>query len=200
VSERPAASAIVLAGGRSTRFGRDKLAEPIAGAPLLAHAVRAVASVSREVLVLGRDGIDERAGPGRVPLRHVRDADPFSGPLTALATGLELAREPLAIVVAGDMPTLSPDVLLAMLRALDAGSGIEAACLVHRGRRQQLPLALRVGAGTSVARRLVGGGERRLGALLEALRARDLPETDWRPLDPAAATLRDVDRPEDLPR
>jgi hypothetical protein len=59
-------------------------------------------------------------------------------------------------------------------------------------------MAVRVGAATSAARKLVGGGERRLQALPESLLARDLAEGDWRALDPEAATLRDVDRPEDL--
>ena len=42
----PAVSAIVLAGGASTRFGRDKLAEPVDGRPLLHHAAEAVAAVA----------------------------------------------------------------------------------------------------------------------------------------------------------
>lgn len=196
----PPASGIVLAGGRSSRFGRDKLAEPLAGRPLLDHAILAVASIASEVLVLGREARAGAAPPGaRVSIRVVPDAEPFGGPLVALATGLELAAEPLAIVVGGDMPTLAPEVLVTLLRELEAADGVDAACLVHRGRRQSLPLAVRVGAGTSAARRLVGAAERRLGALPEALRTRDLPETDWRSLDPSAATLRDVDSPEDLP-
>ena len=37
-------------------------------------------------------------------------------------------------------------------------------------------------------------------AWLEALRVRTLEEGDWRPLDPEAATLVDIDAPEDLAR
>ena len=198
----PAATAIVLAGGRSTRFGRDKLAEPLRGLPLLDHAVAAVATVATEVLVLIPPVADlpplRAVRAGAVPIVVVRDPEPFGGPLVAVLAGLERVREPFALVVGGDMPTLDPAVLGAMLRRLDA-SGSEAVVLAYRGRRQPLPAAFRVGSATPAARRLLGSGVRSLHALNEALRTLELAESEWRPLDPAAATLRDIDRPEDLP-
>jgi molybdopterin-guanine dinucleotide biosynthesis protein A len=197
----PATSAIVLAGGRSARFGRDKLAEPVAGRPLLDHAILAVARVASEVLVL----VPPVGEVGRLPrpdsavrVAVIRDPEPFGGPLVALLAGLERASEPFALVVGGDMPAMSPDVLAALLRALDA-SEADAVVLTFRGRRQTLPAALRVGVATQAARRLLSDGMRSLHALLGAVRTRELTEGEWRPLDPNAATLRDVDVPGDLP-
>ena len=63
---------------------------------------------------------------------------------------------------------------------------------------QQLPVALRRDAGLAAARRLIDLGERRLGALLEALDGALIAEETWRILDPAGDTLRDVDTPGDL--
>jgi molybdopterin-guanine dinucleotide biosynthesis protein A len=196
----PAASAIVLAGGRSSRFGRDKLAEPVGGRRLLEHAVAAAASVAREVLVLIPPvaAAPPLATPTGVPLILVRDPEPFGGPLVAVLAGLERARESLALVVGGDMPSLSGPVLAAMLRRLES-SGADAVVLGYRGRREQLPAVFRVGAATPAARRLLGSGVRSLHSLAGALRTVELAEMEWRPLDPSAATLRDVDRPEDLP-
>lgn len=200
----PATSGLVLAGGRSSRFGRNKLAEPLDGQPLLAHAVAAVGSVAREVIVLlppvgDPPPLPRSVGAARIPVRIARDPEPFGGPLVALLAGLERAREPFALVVAGDMPGLSGAVLAALLRALDASEDVDAAVLGFRGQRQPLPAALRVGAATTAAQRLLGEGERSLHALLRALRTRELAEGEWRPLDPTAATLRDVDVPGDLP-
>jgi molybdopterin-guanine dinucleotide biosynthesis protein A len=191
----PTASAIVLAGGRSTRFGRDKLAEPVDGRPLLHHAVEAVATVATDVIVV--------APPDVVPplpngVRLVHDEAPFDGPLAGCMTGLVAAREPLVVVVGGDMPSLEPAVLALLIRALVASSA-DAAVLERRGRRQQLPFSTRTGAGTDTARRLLAQGERRLGALMDRLTVRVLAEDEWRPLDPDARTLRDVDEPADLP-
>lgn len=202
-SDVPAATAVVLAGGRSSRFGRDKLAEPLRGRPLLDHAVLAAASVATEVLVLvpavGDAPRLPRTPPGEgVTIAVVRDPEPFGGPLVAVLAGLERAREPLVLVIGGDMPDLSRDVLIRLVRALDA-SEADAAALAFRGRRQPLPLALRVGTATQAARRQLADGVRSLQSFVGALRVRELSEGEWRALDPAAATLRDVDRPEDLP-
>jgi molybdopterin-guanine dinucleotide biosynthesis protein A len=200
----PAASGLVLAGGRSSRFGRNKLAEPLGGRPLLAHAVAAVGSVAREVIVLlppvgEPPPLPRSVGADRIPVRIARDPEPFGGPLVALLAGLERASEPFALVVGGDMPGLAGPVLAALLRALDASEDVDAAVLEFRGRRQALPAALRVGAATTAAHRLLGEGERSIHALLRGLRTRELLEGEWRPLDPTAATLRDVDLPSDLP-
>jgi molybdopterin-guanine dinucleotide biosynthesis protein A len=138
-------------------------------------------------------------GSDKVPVRVSRDPEPFGGPLVALLAGLERAGEPFALVVAGDMPGLAGPVLAALLRALDASPDVDAAVLEFRGRREPLPVALRVGAATIAAQRLLGEGERSIHALLRGLRTRELLEGEWRALDPTAATLTDVDVPGDLP-
>ena len=191
----PAVSGIVLAGGRSARFGRDKLAEPVGDTPLLHRAIDAVAAVAAEVIVV--------APPDSAPsipdgVRLVHDSAPYEGPLAGCLTGLTAAREPLVLVAGGDMPFLEPAVLELLVRTL-AASATDAVLLEHRGRRQQLPFALRTGAGTDLATRLLAQGERRLGSIAEHLTVRVLLEGEWRPLDPEARTLRDVDEPDDLP-
>lgn len=193
-----AVSAIVLAGGASSRFGADKLAAQFAGRPLLERAVEAAAAVASEVIVVLAPG-DERALPeASVPVRRAVDPERHGGPLVGLLAGLEIAGEPVVIVVGGDMPTLSPTVLAVLVRALGATDGADAAVLIQRGATRPLPLAVRNGAASQAARRLIGEGERSLRRLLDALSARRLDEVEWRGLDPEGATLRDVDRPEDL--
>ena len=194
---------IVLAGGASSRFGSDKLQATLDGRPLIERAIDAVGAVSAEVLVVVAPG-DERelpaARPG-APVRRVEDYERFGGPLVGLLAGLEAAREPLAIVAGGDMPTLSIDVLQMLIHELSrTESESEAAVLMRQGVLRPLPAALRNGAATQAARRLLGEDERSLRALIRDLRTRAIPEADWRSLDPTGETLRDVDTPEDLRR
>ena len=195
-----AASGIVLAGGRSSRFGGDKLAARIGDSTLLERAVAAVAGVSTEVIVVLAAGDERELPAASVPVRRAVDPERFGGPLVGLLAGLEAAREPIAIVAGGDMPTLSPDVLRKLLSALVASEGsYDAAVLVGRGETRPLPCAVRNGAATLNARRLLGDGERSLKALIRSLSVLSIAEGDWRPLDPTAATLHDVDLPGDLP-
>jgi molybdopterin-guanine dinucleotide biosynthesis protein A len=201
-SSLPAASGILLAGGRSSRFDGDKLATQYRGRPLIDHALGALAEVTIEVLLLVPPIGDpplSAAVLADTRARIVRDPEPFGGPLVALLAGLERAAESLALVAGADMPSLAPAVMAAMLRALDASQD-DLVVLDFRGHGQPLPIALRVGSATQRVSRLVGSGERSLRALLVGPGVAHLAEVDWRPLDPAADTLRDIDTRADLGR
>ena len=186
---------IVLAGGRSSRFGRDKLAEPIDGRPLLDHAIRAVQAVAGEVLVVAAPGVDPPVPAG---VRLARDPVAFEGPLAGLAAGLAELDPAVdrVIVVAGDMPTLVRAVLVRLIEALEAS--VDVATLEADGRSVPLPLAVRRAAGALAAGELLAGGERRLQALPVALRSHVIPEAIWRRDDPDGRTLHDIDTPADV--
>jgi molybdopterin-guanine dinucleotide biosynthesis protein A len=187
-------SAIVLAGGRSSRFGRDKLAEPVHGRTLLEHAIEAVRGVASEIIVVAApDGTPDVPSGVRV----ARDAEPFEGPLAGLWAGLGAAREAVAIVTAGDMPELQPGVVDALLRAIDV-RGVEAAVLEDAGRSRPLPMAIERHPAMRETARLLATGERRLRALVDALATTVIAEASWRAKDPDGRSLRDVDTPDDL--
>jgi molybdopterin-guanine dinucleotide biosynthesis protein A len=202
-------TAIVLAGGRSSRFGAPKLEATIGDDTLLALSIRAVAAVSGDILVVGPGhaaapnllpGLD-----GFAPVRQISDALPFEGPLVALAGALREVTTPLALVVGGDMPRLAPGVLRAMLERLTADETIDAVTLeapteepAELPRRRPLPLALRVVPGSEAAAAAIRAGDRSLVRLLHRLPSMEIPVDDWLLLDPEAHTLVDVDRPDDL--
>ncbi len=198
-------TAVILAGGRSSRFGRDKLAEPVEGRPLVEHAIDAVRPFATQILVVGAP-VDAGMGwstwqdsdlslPPNVSLVH--DSVAYAGPLVGLIGGLRAARETLVVVVGGDMPTLVASVIEALLTELDDPE-IDAAILQHEGRARPLPMVIRRAAGLAAAESLVEGGERRLRALGDALVTRVMAEPAWRLLDPDGLTIRDVDTPADL--
>jgi molybdopterin-guanine dinucleotide biosynthesis protein A len=195
----PVVSGVVLAGGRSSRFGSDKLAARLGDRTLLDLAIAGVAAVASEIVVVLAPGDDRTPEAIDRPIRLVVDPERHGGPLVGLLTGLESVEQPLVVVAGGDMPTLSAAVLRAMVGSLVAsGPGWGAVVLASRGDRVPLPAVMRTGAATTIARQLVGDGERRLRSLFERLPTRALEESEWRPFDPEGATLRDVDRPADL--
>lgn len=187
--------AIVLAGGRSSRFGRDKLAAMIDGRPLLDHAIDAVRIVATDVVVVAAPDANPDV-PGGVLVAH--DPIAFEGPLAGLAAGLA-ALDPavdLVVVVAGDMPSLKPAVLQRLLDTVASGS--DAAILGLDGDEPPLPLALRRRRVQAAIGTLLDAGERRLRAVSRVLGAEVIPEATWRLDDPTAATLRDIDTQADL--
>jgi len=104
--------AAVLAGGRARRFGGDKLLYRIDGKPLIAHVIERLlrASEIKEVVVV--------ASPDRVePMRElgvdVIPDDLLVGPMGGVYTALSLGD---VFVVAGDMPSVVPELVDDMVR------------------------------------------------------------------------------------
>jgi molybdopterin-guanine dinucleotide biosynthesis protein A len=196
-SQPTGATGIVLAGGRSTRFGSDKLAVPVEGVPLLHHPILRLAEVCREVLVVLAPDAEEPSTPLAVPVRLVRDASDGQGPLAGVLAGLSEVGTDWALVAGGDMPTLQTSVLLEMLR-VGARADVDAVVLLDGDRSRPLPVLLRSRPARQAAHALLHAGERRLRALPDALRTAAIDEPTWVGLDPQRATLRDVDEPSDL--
>jgi molybdopterin-guanine dinucleotide biosynthesis protein A len=122
---------VVLAGGRSSRFGRDKALLELHGETLLARAVRILSAIADEVMVLGPPERSAQASGARV----IPDERPGDGPLPALATALREMEGERMIAVATDMPHLNP----ALLRhVIDRSDGYDVAVPRVGGRTQQL--------------------------------------------------------------
>jgi molybdopterin-guanine dinucleotide biosynthesis protein A len=182
----PRVGAVVLAGGRSRRFGTDKLAAQVAGRPLLDSAVSAArAAADAQVVVVGPV---ERPLPEGVLV--TREEPAYAGPFAAVAAGLALVDADVVLVLAGDLIDPAP-ALPALLGALAGDPHADAAVLLDAtGRRQPLLAAFRVTPlrGCVVGVDTVG---RAAGELLDGLHVVEVHDDgDW---------SRDVDAPGDLP-
>jgi molybdopterin-guanine dinucleotide biosynthesis protein A len=103
--------AVVLAGGGSCRMGGgDKTALPIGGTSLLDRALAAVAD-ARQTIVVGA------ARATHWPVRWTREEPAGGGPAAALACGLGLVSAPLVMVLAGDLPFVTPETVRRLLSA-----------------------------------------------------------------------------------
>ncbi len=194
-------AAIVLAGGASTRFGGDKLTATYRGRPVLHHALAAAAAVADPVvLVLAPDAAVPDLPPGLgVSLLIARDAVAYQGPLAGLAGGIDALPAGIdrAIVVAGDMPTLVPEVLRALLDAVGRDAATGVACLETEP-VSPLPMAVRPSVAGPAASAVLEADRRSLRALVTAVPSVIVPSATWRALDAGGATLRDIDTPGDL--
>jgi molybdenum cofactor guanylyltransferase len=198
---------IVLAGGRSRRFGRDKLRADYDGQPLLWRPLRALAAAGcpEIVTVIGPVAPVPAIPPelGSI-VRFARDPEPFAGPLVGLHAGLSATGATYVLVVAGDQPALRPELLVALAQAIavpDGAPTAAAAVLVDPlGMTRPLPCVLDRAQALEAAAGLLAAGERRLRALIASLDARTILEAIWRPLDPDAGWTVDVDLPGDADR
>jgi molybdopterin-guanine dinucleotide biosynthesis protein A len=190
-SNPPPMSAIVLAGGASTRMGGvDKMLVEIDGVPLIQRVLRVITGLFGDVVVAaGRPGrFDDLEG-----VRLVPDAVHGIGPIAGLRAGLLACANPWAFVVAADLPYLDGDLVRRV--AAQAGDGqFNAVVPRYQDRREPLHAAYHrriVGA----IDELVANGDSKILHLLDRQPVRYLELAEHE-----LEHLVNVNRPADLAR
>jgi molybdopterin-guanine dinucleotide biosynthesis protein A len=171
-----AISAIILAGGSSSRMGRDKASLPFGAETMLERVVRLVRGEADLVIVAGRAG---QAVPDGVTL--VVDEEEGRGPLPALVRALGLVETSLTLVLACDMPLIEPAVLGKLITLID---GVDAVVPSTDGHMMTTCAVLRTDPAREAAARSIADDERSLRAFLRRLEPRVAPENDFREVDP----------------
>jgi molybdopterin-guanine dinucleotide biosynthesis protein A len=111
--DRRDASALILCGGQSSRFGSDKALALFEGQALIARAAQAARSRFAHVALVAKDAAVYAAHASGAAL--VNDGAAASTPLAGLAAGLAWAPTELVFATAVDMPFAFDDRLVAAL-------------------------------------------------------------------------------------
>ncbi len=133
-------AAFILAGGASSRMGRNKGLMKIAGEPLIMRTASLLKPLVSRVTVIGPVGTYERLGlrtlPDRIP--GMRKVAVYQGPLAGIVTALSITSSPWNLIVACDLPYLTAEWIEVMLaRAMKS----HAQAFVPRTREGLEPLA-----------------------------------------------------------
>lgn len=114
-------SAVILAGGKSSRMGRDKAWLEVGRQSLLARQIQIVREVgAREVFVSGRTGVDYSESGCRVLQDRLVDV----GPLAGIERALTETTNSLLLVLAVDMPKMTADFLRQSLLNCEENFGV----------------------------------------------------------------------------
>jgi molybdopterin-guanine dinucleotide biosynthesis protein A len=186
------ATAIVLAGGRSTRLGQDKAALEFGGRPLLAHVVKAVSSVCEGVIIAG--GWRTQEHWPEISASWVPDVPGVAGPLAGLRAGIAAAAHPLCLAVACDMPFLSPPLLAHLLDSI--GDSDTCVPVIH-GSAQPLH-AVYSNRSLPTIDSLIRLGRRSVQDLLGRLRVTYVGEQQCAEFDPPGLSTFNMNTPEDV--
>lgn len=182
-------SAAVLAGGASTRMGRDKAFLHIDGRALVERVVERLRTCSDDVFVVAK-----RCAPfEEIGLRAVADVTDAQTPLAGIATALRAAAHPLVFVCACDMPFVSPD--LVSLIATRLGSA-DVAVPRRDGRPEPLHAVWSTTASAAVESSL-RSGELAVHRAVEGLAVLWIEEADWRSVDAEGLSFVNVNTPAD---
>jgi len=182
---------VILAGGFSTRMGRDKAFICLDGRPLVQIAGEALRAAGMErVIVVGGDHAKLRD----LGLEFVEDQFPGEGPLGAIITALRASKSDNIMVLACDMPAIDGATVSAISTSLLGDPDAHVAAAFVGGRRQVLTAAYRQTSRGALETNFAAG----VRAPRHALEQSGLNVIDVDGL--SIERLVDVDNPQDLNR
>ncbi|HVC44241.1 MAG TPA: molybdenum cofactor guanylyltransferase [Candidatus Binataceae bacterium] len=196
------ASAIILAGGKSSRMGLPKATLPFGRATIIERLIAELGGAFAQVIVVAAPAADELFSIDHLlaawpHAELVRDAVAYAGPAVALGRGLAHARGEIAFACSCDLPLLNAGVA----RALCAMIGSHDAVMPEvDGRLQPLHAVYRRAPCSAALAAMTAGDERRLGAIADRIDVRRVTAIEMRRLDPDLLSLLNVNTAEDYAR
>ncbi len=114
----PSRTAIILAGGRSSRFGSNKALHLLGDAPLIRHSVERVSEVVKEVVVVIGRGESGRRYAAALPSYVIVTNDDLTSknPLVGISAGLRATESDHVAVLACDTPFVNGRVIEFLFR------------------------------------------------------------------------------------
>ncbi len=132
-------AAVVLAAGLSSRLPCNKLLQPIAGKPVVRHAVEAAlkSQASQVLVVTGHESERLRDALSDLPVAIINNPAYSNGLSTSLKCGLQHVGAGCdgALILLGDMPLITPALLDALIARFDPTAGHEICVPITGGRR-----------------------------------------------------------------
>ena len=185
-------SAIVLAGGKSSRMGRPKAMLSFGGEPLIVQVIRRLGPLFPDIVVVAAPGQDLP----ELPATLVRDEVAYQGPVGGLCYGLRECRSAAAFVTSCDVPFLSLPLVSHLAARLP---GHDVVVPRWEGRLQPLHAVYRRSVLPLLEQQL-RRGELRPVFLYDKVRTLKLEEEEARALDPDGWSFFNMNTPEDYER
>lgn len=183
------ATAVILAGGKSSRMGRPKALLPFDGEPLIAHVVWNLKNIFAEAIVVAAP---EQELPD-LPALLVRDEVAYQGPVSGIYHGLKASSQEVCFVTSCDAPFLNLQLIANLLSQI---SECDVVVPYWQERFQPLHAAYRCSV-APLLREQLDRGELRPISLFPKVRTREIHEDEIRRLDPEGLSFLNMNSPED---
>lgn len=186
---------IILAGGKSRRFGSNKALAPWQGATLVETAAKSLLRAMPKVIVVAKEtGPLDFMKTGGIDI--IKDDFREDHPMGGLYTGLTHMNTPHAFVCACDMPLLQPKLIESLW---EARSDYAAVIPVWNDARQPL-CGIYSKDCAGMLRQAIKEGATGISALFDSMQTRFFLEDEIRRVDPEGLSLLDIDTRQDWRR
>jgi len=183
---------VVLAGGRSSRYGKNKAMEKVKGLPLIERALGTMEGIFHRVIVITNTP-EEYAYLG-VPM--FQDLIQGLGPLGGIYTGLKTIQDPVGFFVACDMPFLNPHLIRYLVGLRD---GFDVVVPRVSGNIEALHGLYATQCGDSIER-LIQSGTYQIFRFFSSVSVRFVTDDEVRRWDPDLRSFLNINTPDELKR
>ncbi|HEY5973153.1 MAG TPA: molybdenum cofactor guanylyltransferase [Geobacteraceae bacterium] len=192
IQRLPGITGVILAGGRSSRMGSNKALLPYRGGRFIEAIYRQLAELFHEVILV--TGNPEQYD--FLPCRKVADLYPGMGALAGIHAGLHHAGNPVAFVVACDMPCLNAGLIRHLAASAESGS-----VLMPESPAGVEPLHSFYGKGALPAiEATLRAGQRRIVAIAWMADVRTVPAREVARFAPAFSSFSNINTPQEYYR
>jgi len=193
----PEVTAFVLAGGKSSRMGRDKAFVTLAGRTLLERALDTAAELTRQVRIVGvNPRLAAFAAQRRIPL--IEDRFVERGPLAAIHAALRASETELNFILSVDTPFVTAACAQFLVRLAAANRALATVPNVAGGMHPVSAVYRRAFA--EHAEQALVASNNKIGAVLAQLPVAFVEEDDLRHAGFAPDIFDNLNTPEDLER
>ncbi len=184
---------IILAGGKSLRFGRNKATEKIAGMTLVERVIKQLSSITHEMILVTNEDRSQFAEFDFLDV--ISDIYPAKGPLGGIYTGLNFSHTTANIVVACDMPFLNTALLSHMV---EISPGFEA--VIPRWLNNQIePLhGVYAGSCVPVMKKRLENNQLSISECLKEMRVRYFNQEEFSKFDPEFQSFFNINNQADI--
>jgi molybdopterin-guanine dinucleotide biosynthesis protein A len=183
------ATAVILAGGKSSRMGEPKALLLFAGEPLIVHMVRRLGQLFSDTVVVAAPEQELPALPSTI----VRDDVAYQGPVGGIYYGLKAARREICFVTSCDAPFLNLRLIAYLMAQI---SDYDVVVPFTQDRLQPLHAVYRKQVAPLLKEQLERG-ELRPIFLYDKVRTRKITEAEMHPHDPESLSFLNMNTPED---
>ena len=186
-------SVAIQAGGESRRMGQDKALLPFLGTTLVERVISRVAPLGDELLITTNN--PQEYLDFKFPI--FRDLLPGKGALGGLYTALSVARFPIVIVVACDMPFVNTDILAQAIEKLQANDVDVVIPQTEKG-YEPFHAVYRRESCLSAVQSALQSGEKRLISWFPKVKVTPITESELDQYDPQRIAFRNLNTREDF--
>ena len=181
---------VILAGGASSRMGRNKALLEVDGIPIITRTYRKLASMFHEVIIVTNSPQDYDF----IPCRKVLDIYSNIGSIAGLHSALAHSGSAYSFVTACDMPFLDQSIILYLCDLLQ--EGYDAVIPYSEGGQEPLH-AVYSSKCKDVFDKAIQRGERKILDILENVTVREVPYGEVQRIGGQAVSFMNVNTPEE---